>query len=97
MSEDDPMPPAWLHNPDVQSILDDITPAHSTMSAAEFLTSERIAPLRVPDVVVGDVAPDFDLAVYDFSSGTRVTTGSRFHLQEVAANTPVALVFGSYT
>jgi len=39
----------------------------------------------------------FDLPLYDFSDGTRVETGRNFQLQAVAANRPVALIFGSYT
>lgn len=92
-----PAPPEWLHDPDVQKILSDITPSHSEMSATEYLTGARIARLRSPDVAPGDMAPDFDLDVYDFSSGQRVETGQRFSLQREASNTAVALVFGSYT
>jgi hypothetical protein len=48
-------------------------------------------------MVPGATAFDFDLEIHDFSTGQRVETGDRFHLQGVAENTPVALVFGSYT
>ena len=74
-----------------------ITPPDSAMTRAEVAELARTQRLQSPDVVKGDVAPDFELPVFDFSSGTRVETGEVFHLQSVAANTPVALVFGSYT
>ena len=74
-----------------------ITPPTSAKSAEEVHAEERNIRLRTTDLAEGDVAPDFDLAVYDFSSGGRAETTSTFHLQSVAANTPVALVFGSYT
>ena len=74
-----------------------ITPDHSAKTAQEVHGEERNIRLRSADVAAGDVAPDFDLALYDFSDGTRVETGETFHLQSEAANTPVALVFGSYT
>jgi hypothetical protein len=74
-----------------------ITPAHSAKTAQEVHSEERSIRLRSADVGAGDVAPDFDLAIYDFSDGNRVETGRTFHLQSAAKNTPVALVFGSYT
>ena len=73
------------------------TPDDSVMSAAEYMGQERISRLRQSDMVPGARAFDFDLEVHDFSTGQRAETGRRFRLQEVAANTPVALVFGSYT
>jgi len=97
MAKSTPTKPDWLDNPAIGEILDEITPDNSVMTAVEYLTDEHIARLRTPDISVGDIAPDFDLVVYDFSDGTRVETGSTFHLQEVARNLPVALIFGSYT
>ena len=89
--------PDWLSDPKVHELLAEFTPEESAMTAAEYLTNARIARLRTPDVGPGELAPDFDLPLYDFSGGLRVDTGQSFHLQEVASNTPVALVFGSYT
>ena len=74
-----------------------ITPVDSPMTRDDWHASERNQRLSTADVVVGDPAPDFDLPVYDFSTGEKVESADRFHLQSVAANTPVALVFGSYT
>lgn len=74
-----------------------ITPENSAKTAYEVQAEERSIRLHTADVTTGDVAPDFDLPVLDFSSGSRVETGRTFHLRSVAANTPVALVFGSYT
>ena len=89
--------PEWLDNPALREILDEITPADSAMTADEYLSDESILRLRTPDVAVGDRAPDFTLPVFDYSSGSRIETGMNFHLQEVAATSPVALIFGSYT
>ncbi len=75
----------------------DITPADSTQTFAEALADPDYMKLAVPLLSVGEPATDFDLAIYDFSSGARVKTDSTFHLQGVAANQPVALIFGSYT
>ena len=73
------------------------TPDDSVMSAIEYMGQDRISRLRESAMVPGATAFDFDLEIHDFSTGQRVETGDRFHLQEVAAYTPVALVFGSYT
>ena len=82
---------------DRQAMIDAITPADSAMTRDEVHALERTKRLQSPDVGEGDLAPDFDLPIYDFSTGTRRESSARFHLQEVAANTPVALIFGSYT
>ncbi len=74
-----------------------ITPAHSAKTYEQVHAEERTIRLQTPDVGPGDIAPDFELDVVDFSSGERRETTETFHLQSVAANTPVALVFGSYT
>ena len=83
-------------NPKVkQSVAAGFTPADSPLTLEDVMESH--AHLATPDLAVGDAAFDFDLPVYDFSAGDRRDTGERFHLQEVARNQPVALVFGSYT
>ena len=55
------------------------------------------AHLATPDVRAGGPAFDFELPLYDFSSGRERATGELFKLSQVAANRPVALIFGSYT
>ncbi len=80
-----------------KAFIDSITPSDSPMTRDDWVASERNQRLSTPDAAAGDPAPDFDLPVYDFSTGERVESEERFHLQSVAANTPVALVFGSYT
>jgi len=82
---------------DIEAIVAQFTPADSAMSYSEVHALERTQRLRTADVAAGDAAPDFELPVFDFSTGARVETDEVFHLQSVAANTPVALVFGSYT
>ncbi len=80
-----------------EAMIDAVTADNSAKTAKQVHGEERSIRLKTPDVTTGDVAPDFDLPIYDFSSGTRVETPETFHLQSAAANTPVALVFGSYT
>ncbi len=53
--------------------------------------------MATPDVEPGGPAFDFERPVFDFSDGTRRATGERMRLSDVAADRPVALVFGSYT
>lgn len=73
------------------------TPDDSPKTPMDVMADPVHQDLSTPKVAVGDEAPDFDLDVFDFSDGTEVATGERFHLQSVAANQPVALIFGSYT
>jgi hypothetical protein len=73
------------------------TPDDSPMGLPEMMADPVSQDLATAKLALGDPAFDFDLPVYDFSDGTRVETGRRFQLQSVAANRPVALVFGSYT
>jgi hypothetical protein len=61
------------------------------------MASEERRALSTPDVEVGQPAVDFALPIYDFSAGSRESTGATFRLRDVATNQPVALVFGSYT
>jgi hypothetical protein len=73
------------------------TPDDSPIGLPEMMANPVTQDLSTAKLAPGDPAFDFDLPVYDFSDGTRVETGRRFQLQSVAANRPVALVFGSYT
>lgn len=87
-----------IENPGVKdSAAASFTPADSPMTYEDYLASESHRELSTPDVTVGREVHDFMLPVYDFSDGTRRETGETFHLLDVAANQPVALVFGSYT
>lgn len=74
-----------------------ITSEDSPKGLPEVLGDPVHQRLSTADLRVGDPAFDFDLPVLDCSTGVERETGERFHLQEVAAHRPVALVFGSYT
>jgi hypothetical protein len=74
-----------------------ITPDDSPMGLPDVMANPVHQDLAAAKLAPGDQAFDFDLPIYDFSDGTRVETGRSFQLQSVAANRPVALVFGSYT
>jgi hypothetical protein len=73
------------------------TPDDSPMGRPDVMADAVHQDLSTAKLAPGDEAFDFDLPVYDFSDGTQGETGRTFHLQSVAANRPVALVFGSYT
>jgi hypothetical protein len=75
----------------------DVTPADSPKSFDDIVADAEFIKLAFPLVNEGDPCVDFDLPVYDFSSGSAVPTDSSFHLVEQSANQPVALIFGSYT
>ncbi len=74
-----------------------ITPDDSPMGLPDVEAHPVYRDLGSAKLLPGDPAFDFDLPLYDFSDGTRGETGDRFHLRAVAADRPVALVFGSYT
>lgn len=74
-----------------------ITPADSTKTFHDVLQDAEFIRLAAPNLAAGDPCFDFDLAVYDFSSGKRQETGETFHLLDACADRPVALLFGSYT
>jgi hypothetical protein len=74
-----------------------ITPDDSPMGLPDVEANPVFQDLASAKLAPGDAAFDFELPLYDFSDGTRVETGRSFQLQSVAANRPVALVFGSYT
>jgi hypothetical protein len=73
------------------------TPEDSPRTLPDVMADPLHQDLSTAKLATGDPAFDFELPVYDFSNGTRVETGRTFQLQSVAANRPVALVFGSYT
>lgn len=74
-----------------------ITPDDSPLTLPDVMADPQAQKLSVADVSSGGPAFDFDLPVFDFSDGTKKETGETFHLSQVAANRPVALIFGSYT
>jgi len=78
-------------------MLSTITATDSPMTVEDYLSNEKRQTLSTPTVAVDETAPDFALAVHDFSTGRRVPTSATFHLLDVAMNQPVALIFGSYT
>ena len=71
------------------------TPADSPLTLDDVMASPVYLRLRTPDLVVGDPAFDFELAVLD--GETRERTGGFVRLSSFAGERPVALVFGSYT
>ena len=73
------------------------TPDDSPKTPVDLMNDPGHRDLAMPDCEPGDVAPDFELPLFDFSDGTRVETGQTMRLSERAAHRPVALLFGSYT
>ncbi len=67
------------------------------MTFAEAFSDPEFLTLAIPEVVAGESCVDFELPQYDFTTGRKVETDQGFHLAAVAANQPVALIFGSYT
>lgn len=74
-----------------------ITPEDSPRGLPDIMADPSHQRLAAADVTEGGPAFDFELPVYDFRDGTKKETGTSFHLADVAANRPVALIFGSYT
>jgi hypothetical protein len=64
-------------------------PKDSPLTLQDVIASEEYRNLMTAKVAVGDLAPDFELARLDGSGTVR--------LGSLAAEQPVALVFGSYT
>ena len=73
------------------------TPEDSPKTPMNLMADPARQNLATPELQAGDPAYDFELPQYDFSSGRESATGATFHLQQVAAGLPVALIFGSYT
>jgi len=74
-----------------------ITPADSPKTAGEVISDPAARDLMTAKLGTGDRAHDFDLPLHDFTKGVGRETGARLRLQAVAAERPVALIFGSYT
>lgn len=90
MAEIDPpdeIPPAWRA----------FTPDDSPRTPDDVFQDPAVIDLGTPKLAIGDPAFNFDLEVYDFSDGTKQSTGERFNLALRADSRPVALIFGSYT
>ena len=75
----------------------EFTPDDSPLTPIELKDDLQVQDLSTAKLAVGDSARGFARPVYDFSDGTRRTTGAEFDLLAEAAEKPVALIFGSYT
>ncbi len=64
-------------------------PKDSPLTMQDVITSDEYRNLMTAKVAVGDAAPDFEL--------TRIDGKGTVHLASLAAEQPVALIFGSYT
>jgi hypothetical protein len=64
-------------------------PKDSPLTMQDVIASEEYRNLMTAKVAVGDPAPDFEL--------TRIDGAGTIHLAALAAEQPVALIFGSYT
>ncbi len=73
------------------------TPDDSPRTPDDLFADPKVVDLSSATVEEHGPAFDFALPVFDFSDGTKRETGHAFHLSEVTANRPVALIFGSYT
>ena len=73
------------------------TPDDSPRTPQDLFSDPAVQDLAAAKLAVGDPAEDFELPVLDFSDGSGRPTGQVFQLRKVAAERPVALVFGSYT
>jgi hypothetical protein len=73
------------------------TPEDSPKTPMDVMSDPRYQDLATAKLSPGDPAHDFELPVYDFGEGTERATGEAFHLQSIARQRPVALIFGSYT
>jgi len=74
-----------------------VTAPESPQTFEEAFSDLEFMKLAIPVVEQGGAAYGFDLPIYDFSTGAKKVTGESFNLAAVAANQPVALIFGSYT
>jgi hypothetical protein len=73
------------------------TPKDSPMTPMDWFADPVNQDLSATTVTQGEAAFYFRRPLFDFSSGTKVETGRTFDLQEISADKPVALIFGSYT
>jgi hypothetical protein len=74
-----------------------MTPEDSPKGLPDVYADPLLMDLRTPKLALGDPAFDFELPVYDFSTGTKQSTGETMRLSRVGRERPVALIFGSYT
>ena len=74
-----------------------MTPEDSPKGLPDVYADLLLTDLRTPNLAAGDPAFDFELPVYDFSTGAKRSTGETMRLSEVGRARPVALIFGSYT
>ena len=74
-----------------------MTPEDSPKGLPDVYADPGLTDLRTPKIAVGDTAVDFELPVYDFTTGVKRETNERMRLLDAAASRPVALIFGSYT
>lgn len=74
-----------------------LTPEDSPKGLPDVMADPVHQDLSTPKLAEGDCAFDFALPLYDFSDGSERPTGETFQLSKVAAERPVALIFGSYT
>ena len=73
------------------------TPEDSPKGLPDVMADPLHRDLSTAKLAEGDRAYDFTLPLRDFSDGSERPTGQTFHLQQAAAQRPVALIFGSYT
>ncbi len=74
-----------------------ITPEDSPMTPMDVFANPVHQDLSTAAVTEGEPAFFFKRPLFDFSNGTKVETGIEFDLQQITAEKPVALIFGSYT
>ena len=73
------------------------TPSDSPLTLKTLMAREDYRDLSTPKLAAGDMALDFELPRYDFSSGQELATGGNVRLSDFRTRQPVALIFGSYT
>ena len=73
------------------------TPEDSPKTPMDLFADPTHQDLSTANLKPGDAAFDFNLPMYDFSTGQKIATGQSFNLAERTKKQPVALIFGSYT
>jgi hypothetical protein len=73
------------------------TPEDSPKTPMDVHAEPLHQKLATAEVQQGEPAYFFNRPIFDFTSGTKVETGSIFDLGERSKTKPVALIFGSYT
>lgn len=59
----------------------DVTPADSAKRFRDILEDKDFIELTAPEIAQSESCVDFELPLYDFSSGARVKTGGTFRLE----------------